>query len=325
MGLTQPPKLQRPSRTLARFAVLVLMLFAAAVAIWHVTTQNNIALTEDGSVASLDVDPDSLFEVGDLRLRVVQHSTGPIPLVLLHDVDVGGSVEMADLAAMAADELYTVTVDLPGFGLSTRIPEPGRSHTVGAMADAVAVVTESLFTRPALLVGVGLGGKVAAEMAVTRPDLVAGLVMVDVDFWPEEKWRVRAQRLPVIGSSMTYTYETSGRYAASVWAPHCGEPGGWCPSPQQLVDRAAAAGILGSTASIHAFHNTPQSSLVPSDLDRITAPAVFVWSLRGDVPRESVERIKAEIPDLTVIDVDTWMAHLEAPRIVLDAVAAITG
>lgn len=324
MGLTQPPKVQRNTRTLVRFLFLIVLLVFAGAAIWHATTQGHIELVEDGSVASLDVDPNSLIEVNGVRLRAVQHSDGTVPLVILHDVDIGGSVAMSGLA-QAASDFRTVTIDLPGFGLSTRLPEIGDAHTVGAMAETVSAALEQLFARPVVLAGVGLGGKVASEIAVRRPELVAGLVMVDVDFWARDTWRERSQRLPIIGRSLTYTYETSGRFADRTWAPHCGAPGGWCPTAQQQVDRSAAATIRNSTASVHAFRNTPQASLVPSDLGTITAPTVYVWSLKGPVSRESVEMIKESLPDMTIVDVDTWAAHLESVSVVVDAVRSLGG
>jgi pimeloyl-ACP methyl ester carboxylesterase len=322
MGVTQPPKVQRKTRTLARALFLLALVAAVAITIWHVTTQNNIRLIENGSVASLNIDPDTLFPAAGVRLRVVEHSTGRDPLVLLHDADVGGSVSMSQLVQETIGEFMTVTVDLPGFGLSTRIPESGVQHTVGNMADTVAVVLDEVFTRPVVLAGVGLGGKVAAEIAVRRPDLVDALVLIDVDFWGEDTWRQRAQKLPLIGQSMTYTYETSGRFALTNWAPDCGE-GGWCPTPQQRIDREAAARLANSTASVHAFVNTPQASLVPSDLGEIQVPTVYVWSLRGGVPRSSVERIKSAIPHMVVVDVDTRMAHTEMPGAVRDAMGLI--
>lgn len=323
-GLVPPPKQDRPSRVIARFLGLIVMLAAVATFIWNYTTQNNIELVEVSSVESLRVDPESLISVDGLRIRVVQHADGATPLILLHDVDVGGSVAMGDVAT-AADGFRALTVDLPGFGLSTRITEPGHHRlTIAGMAEVVGGVVEQLGYRDVVVAGVGFGGWVAADLAVRRPDLVAGLVLVDTDFWAADEWRQRAQRLPIIGPSMTYTYETLGRFSQRVWAPHCAE-GGWCPTPQQVVDRDAAARIRNSTKSIHAFWNTPQASLIPSDLDEIRVPTVYVWSIKGPVPRESVDRIIGEVPSISVIQAEAWAAHLEAPATVIDAARVAAG
>jgi 3-oxoadipate enol-lactonase len=66
----------------------------------------------------------------------------------------------------------TVRCDLRGFG---RTPIPP-----GAFSNAADVVEllERLGLGPASLVGVSLGGRVALEVAVARPDLVSALVLV---------------------------------------------------------------------------------------------------------------------------------------------------
>jgi pimeloyl-ACP methyl ester carboxylesterase len=324
MGLTQPPKQAKTTRVFFRLVFLVLLVAAAGVAIWNASTEQSVDLLERTTIGSLGLDPTTLVTVGDLEIRVVDLSAAPAPVILLHDVDVAGSVIFDQLVPLVEGNFRPVTFDLPGFGLSQRMTQPGTHHTVAAMAGVLADVIADRYGAPVVVVGVGLGGKVAAETAVRRPDLVRGLVMVDVDFWQVDGWRQRVQRLPWIGHSMTYTYETSGRLATRTWAPNCDE-GGWCPTPQQVANRNVTATIAGSTDSINAFYKTPAASLVPSDLAEIETPVAYVWSLRGDVPRESVERIKAAIPHAVITDVDVWKTHLEAPEEIMNAVRVVAG
>ena len=324
MGLRQPPKEEKTARVLVKILVLVVLAAFAGTAIWNTTTAQRIDLVEDVTIGSLGLDPVTFTVADGLNIRVVDLSAAPDPVILLHDVDVAGSVVFDQLVPLVQGTLRPVTIDLPGFGLSQRMPSTGSHHTVSAMAGVVADVVDQRYGTPVILVGVGLGGKVAAEVAVTRPDLVRGLVMVDVDFWDTDGWRVRSQKLPWIGRSMTFSYETTGRFATRTWAPLCGD-GGWCPTAQQTVNRGVTAVIVGSTDSINAYYNTPPSSFVPSDLDQIEVPTAYVWSLRGDVPRESVERVKASIPQAVITDVDVWKAHLEAPAAVMTAIQAVAG
>jgi hypothetical protein len=121
---------------------------------------------------------------------------------------------------------------------------------------------------------------------------------------------------------MTFTFETSGSLAASTWAPQCGE-GGWCPTDDQADKRGVTAEIVDSTDSINAFWNTRQASFVPTDLDQIAVPVAEVWSQKGGVPRESVDRIKADLPDMEIFDVDAWMSHVEAPEQVVEALLTV--
>jgi hypothetical protein len=132
------------------------------------------------------------------------------------------------------------------------------------------------------------------------------------------------QRWPFIGRPMTFTFETSGSRAMETWAPHCDE-GGWCPTADQVRKRGVTATIIDSTDSINAFRETRPASFVPTDLDQITIPVAYVWSLDGEVPHESVERINGEIPDMTIFDVDTWMAHVEMPGEVVEAIRSVAG
>lgn len=174
-----------------------------------------------------------------------------------------------------------------------------------------------------VLAGVGLGGEVAAEVAATHQELVSGLVLVDVDFWREEGWRERSQRLWLVGHAMTFRYETSGGSARSTWAPYCGD-GGWCPTTDQAQRRSITASIAGSTDSINAFWRTPRASFVPNDLNLITAPTIYVWSTKGRVPRTSVDEIGDAIGQMTVEEVEVFQAHLEAADRVAAAIARVT-
>jgi 3-oxoadipate enol-lactonase len=65
-----------------------------------------------------------------------------------------------------------VRVDLRGFGRSPYVP-----GTYSHPADLIALLDE-LELGPAALVGVSLGGGVALQVAVARPDLVSALVLV---------------------------------------------------------------------------------------------------------------------------------------------------
>lgn len=315
----KPLQEEKPFRLFSRFLVLVVLMFVAGAAIWNVTTEQRIPLIENRSVSSLNLDPAVIAQVGDLSIYVAERTRGSVPVVVLHDVDVSGSVVFDGLVASVGDDARMVTVDLPGFGLSTRLPQEGSHHTAASMSAVVAQVIEDRFEGPVVLFGVGFGGEVAAEVAATRQSLVRGLVLVDVDFWRRDTSRERYQRLPWFGPQMTFTYETTGRSAERTWAPHCGE-GGWCPTPSQIARRQVTATIANSTPSIHAFRNTPRASLVPDDLDRITAPTTYIWSKRGVVSQGSVDRIRAEVSQLEVVELDVFQSHLERPEAVAQVI-----
>ena len=179
-GLRPPPKAETTSRVFLRFVVLVVLLIAVAAAIWTTVTLDRIELIED--VALEDLEHDTVVTAGDTVLNVVREGEGSVPLVLLHDVDVAGGVLWDGVVAQLDPQFSVVRVDLPGFGLSERIPEEEADTLWPPWRRNAGAIRQS-FNQPAVVVGVGLGGEVAAEIAVTQPDLLAGLVMVDVDFY----------------------------------------------------------------------------------------------------------------------------------------------
>jgi pimeloyl-ACP methyl ester carboxylesterase len=304
-----------------RMITLLLLVVVAGVLVWAAVTNQRIDLTEDTPLESLDL---TMFDTSEgTALNVSREGEGTVPLVLLHDADVAGAVLWDDVVAALDPRFDVLRVDLPGWGLSRRLPEEGTGHTVASMAVAVGEVIADSFDQPAVVAGIGLGGEVAAEIAVNAPDLVAGVVMIDVDFYRRDGWVEFLEKLPWLGRAVTYAFETGGPLAAGRWAPNC-ESGGWCASPSQVDARNLAETIVGTTDSVRAYRRTPAASLVPSKLGEITAPVSYLWSQEGDVPRESVDKVVEAMPDAKVeVYAEAWKAHLDLPADVAAAIAAL--
>lgn len=320
MSLQKPPSAERSSRLVGRLLFLIILLAIVAVSIWAAVTLQRIDLVESTPLDSLE--RDTAVEASGLSIDVKEGDGGSIPVILLHDFDVAGSVLLEDLAGEIDGRFRPVLVDLPGFGLSQRIPEPGDPHTVSSMAATVGTVISQRYDVPVVIVGVGLGGQVGAELAVTQPELMRGLVMVDVDFSREGDWVAFAEGLPYIGPAVIHTFEAGGRFSLDRWAPECDE-GGWCPTTDQIAARDLAASLQGTTESLAAFLETPRSSLVPSELDAISLPTAYVWSTEGPVTKESAETVTESVPEISLLEADVWKAHLESIETVVEAVELV--
>lgn len=322
MSLREPPKQDAPSRTVARLITLLVLAAAAGVAIYTAVTNERIGLIEDRRVSAVELEDSAT--VDGVRLNIAVDEGGSTPVVILHDDDVTGGLILEELSMSLDDDYQGIRVDLPGFGYSDRIPQEGPRHTVAVMAENVAAILDELFPRPVLVIGTGLGGEVAAELAHTYSSLVSGVVMVDVDFWASPTLEESLEQLPWVGRAATYTWETGGRLAHDEWAPHC-ETGGWCPTDTQLAERATIIRFEDTTDSLWAFRRTPTAALAPANLTDIAVPAAYVWSTSGDVPQETVDRIAEEWAGLQVFESATFAAHLEDPSAVagaLDTVAS---
>jgi len=102
--------------------------------------------------------------------------SGP-PVVLLH----GGIIDAAHVSwppviDRLTPEYRVVAPDLLGYGESEVPPGP---YSIQRHAAVVAGVLDELDLGPVTLVGVSVGGGVAMQVALDRPDLVARLVPID--------------------------------------------------------------------------------------------------------------------------------------------------
>ena len=100
-----------------------------------------------------------------------RYGSGPIRVVALH----GWGRDRRDFRRVL-EGLDAVAVDLPGFGST---PPPAEPEGAAGYARTVALWLEQL-SGPQVLVGHSFGGRVAVVLAATRPELVAGLVLVGV-------------------------------------------------------------------------------------------------------------------------------------------------
>ncbi len=74
-----------------------------------------------------------------------------------------------------AQERRVIVPDLPGFG---RSPMPSSKITIEFYGRVLAELCDQLELGPCVLVGNSMGGYIASELAITRPDLVERLMLV---------------------------------------------------------------------------------------------------------------------------------------------------
>jgi pimeloyl-ACP methyl ester carboxylesterase len=140
-------------------------------------------------------------EVVDVRgARVRAHATGDPahpPVLLLHGI--GRSLEdWAPQHDRLSGEYRVISVDMPGFGLSDRLPEPVTVESLaGGVEDTLAALGEH---RPLHVMGNSLGGAVAMRMLVRHPDRVVTLTLVNsAGFGKEVALFLRILAIPGVG------------------------------------------------------------------------------------------------------------------------------
>lgn len=115
-----------------------------------------------------------VVDVGEARIEVRSHGRGEV-LVVLSGVGAEVSYLDAFVRTVADEGLRVLAINPRGAG-DSRGPLADLSLT--DYAEDVEGVLESLNIRNATILGFGGGNRVARRLAVIRPDLVAGLVLV---------------------------------------------------------------------------------------------------------------------------------------------------
>lgn len=133
------------------------------------------------SAASAAAAPrEELIELADGR-RLFTLTAGPPsapPLVFLHGLG-GAQTTWAPVLGRLAEQHRVVAIDLLGHGRSDKGDPAVTDYSVAGLADPISAVIEQLGLAPTVIVGHSLGGAVGLHLALERPKLVAGLVLID--------------------------------------------------------------------------------------------------------------------------------------------------
>jgi pimeloyl-ACP methyl ester carboxylesterase len=124
-----------------------------------------------GSSVSIQVLVEVLVSV---ELSFNEYGAGP-PVVILHGL-FGSKRNWSSIARQLAPDFHVYAVDLRNHGESPWHEQ----HDYPAMAADVADLIEQQVGQPVTLIGHSMGGKVAMYLALTRPELVERLVVVDI-------------------------------------------------------------------------------------------------------------------------------------------------
>lgn len=150
----------------------------------------------------LHTPPDQWLQIGALKTRYWQVSSGNPPVLLVHGV--GGSMEAwhRNVGAFAARH-QVFAVDLPGSGCTER-PPLYPADTLGLFADFLCQFLDATAVDQAVLIGSSLGGAVSIECALRYPERVRALVLVGSSgFTTQVGWPLRIASLPLVGEQLT--------------------------------------------------------------------------------------------------------------------------
>lgn len=137
-------------------------------------------------------------------LQVLEEGDGP-PVLLIH----GAASNLRELPSALKghlDGLRMIAVDRPGFGWSDR-GAAGKGWQLGEQARLIGLLLDRLGTGPVVVAGHSWGSAVGLRLALDRPDLVKGLVLIAPAShpWPGGTAVVnRLGAMPVIGPLLAF-------------------------------------------------------------------------------------------------------------------------
>jgi pimeloyl-ACP methyl ester carboxylesterase len=302
MALTKPPRSRKQRGVITsviRLIVAVVIVAILGAFLWALSVAGGVEAAEvvDPVVAA----PGRLVALTDLTIHLREEGgSGRPPILFLHDFDINGGRQWLGLAP-SLEGYRLIMPDMIDFGYSTRLEEAGRQHTVIGRAEAMAELLDSLAIDRATVVGAGLGGAVAAQLAALHPELVERLVLIGAEIYgPSPQWYERLDGWPVVGEAYNYTLYGASGTAARRYASGC-ETGGWCPDPEARAEREVTARVIGTTAALNAFGSTPAATTLPGNLGAITVPTLVIWGENDTItPRNQAQDLAAAIEGATV-------------------------
>ncbi len=149
----------------------------------------------------------SFVQVGNLRIRYIEHRGGGVPVVLIHGLP-GTAEDWEDVTPLLAGH-RTIAIDRPGFGFSS-----GGYVPFDRQLEVIHELIAKLHVRRPILVGHSFGGTISLGFAERYPNQVRGLVLVDAaaagqrveDFTELQAHAVQFLQLPVIRQVANATF-----------------------------------------------------------------------------------------------------------------------
>lgn len=200
------------------------------------------------------------------------------------------------LRELLPSRFRTIALDWPAHGDSP--PGDGAASAM-AFADAAEALVGAVAPDGAVVLGNSVGGFSAARLALRRPELVLGLVLVDAGGFMAPSPRVRA--FCALMSRPWFLRRIYPRFASRYMRP------------RTAADRRALAAAIATTREdpgLRAVCELWDSFVAPehdlrAEADRVAAPTLVVWGRRDPViPLRVGRKVADSIPEAALVVLD---------------------
>ena len=229
-------------------------------------------------------------QAGPYRLHYLQTGAGP-SLVLVHGLASNAAQDWGRLLAPLGRRFQVYAPDLPGFGESER--PPGADYAIPMQVEALRAFMAAVGLDKARVVGISMGGWIAARLAGEHPEMVERLLLVAA-----AGMRPDAEPIPV---DALFPRDEDGVRRLVATVRHK------APVPPSFVARDILARRLREEWIVR---RTVESMGAGRDwlngtLGRAKMPVLIVWGKQDRlIPVAYASKLEAEFPraDLKVLD-----------------------
>lgn len=217
------------------------------------------------------------------RIRYIEAGQGPA-IVLIHGLAASMFSWRHTIMPLAQAGYRVIAYDNRGFGFSDK---PPRGYSNRDYVALLLSLLDSLSIDQAILVGHSMGGAIAAEAALARPDRVRALVLVDAAGlgvrWP---FMLRVARWPIV-SALFERFRGRGATARILRALYAD------PSrvTEQDIDQYYAPVVEpGFARGLRGVLEAYRFDALRGRLDSIEAPTLVMWGSQDRVIPATVGR-----------------------------------
>jgi pimeloyl-ACP methyl ester carboxylesterase len=242
------------------------------------------------------------------------------PVLLLHGFD-SSVFEFRRLMPLLAEHAPTWAIDLLGFGFTERLPKFALNPE--AIKTHLYHTWKTLIARPVVLVGASMGGAAAIDFALTYPEAVSKLVLIDSAGFTVGRSMGKFLVPPLGYLATTFLQNPKVRQSISLKAYHD-------PSFASLDAQSCAALHLeqpGWREALIAFTRSGGYGSFQEKLAHLQTPTLILWGKCDRIlGTADAEKFHQAIPQSELVWIENCghVPHLEKPQATADSILKFT-